>query len=145
VTPGRRISFDVIGYPASKGSARFGRNRKTGGKHLIPQSARLVAWEAAVRKAAQKAARFKFRPGEPIGINMVFRLPAQKSESQVSLARGGYCPRPPDIDKLARATADPLEGIVLATDAQICSLHASKVIAPNRAAAGAYIELWSLA
>jgi Holliday junction resolvase RusA-like endonuclease len=134
------VSFEVRGIPASKGSPKFGRNRRTGGRHMIPQSARLVAWNAAVWAAAI-ATKVRFPAGVPLAIRIVFRVKAMRGD-----APGGRPCRSPyaDGDKLERATWDALQHAgMIADDAQFCSHSAEKFVAqPGHE--GATIAVWAL-
>ena len=136
------MSLAVRGRPAPKGShsavARGGRAWPIAGSTATYRE-RLAAWTEAVADAARQAASECGAIAGPVLLAVDFALPRPASQPRVSLhvsrALG-------DIDKLVRATADPLvAGGLLADDSQICCLVATRRLAGPGEPGGATITL----
>ena len=147
-----KISFEVLGTPAPKGSSR---PMIRGGKPVnVPSGSNVnrdkqKSWNTSVRETAIMARDSitvsgvhqdgPLFVGHPLRVTMVFRLrrpvghfrkPNKKS------AGGGLRPdapqwpiAKPDKDKLFRATADSLTGILFDDDSRIVESHERKVYA----------------
>lgn len=154
-----RISIEVYGTPASKGSSRPMLNRKTGkafsfaGGSKVAE-AKLASWDSAVRSMAHAAVGDRESPpfvDIPIAVEITFRLARPgghwgKGRNAGKLASSAPTfPRgKPDIDKLVRSTLDSLTGIVFDDDSRVISLVTRKVYAaPGRE--GASIAVWKAA
>lgn len=80
-------------------------------------------------------------PVEPVMLTLYFRMPRRKAEpKRVTPAHT----RKPDIDKLARAALDALNGFVYRDDSQVISVQADKVTADIDEEPGLHI-MWSAA
>jgi Holliday junction resolvase RusA-like endonuclease len=145
------LVLDVFGLPASQGN-------KTGyvvpGKDGAKPRAVLVEgkgktgrkrireWRADVREAAAGALAARVVAGlpdtidEPISVSVTFYFPAVSSDPY----RTRHSTKP-DIEKVLRATFDPLvQSGLIADDARICSVTATKRYAIDRSP-GARIEI----
>ena len=117
--------FHVRGNPAPQGSkSAFRRGNRI---VLVETSKRLPRW----REAVQTAALTHLTPieaGVPVRVELHFVMPRPKSTPKSR-------PTPPavkrigDVDKLARACLDGLDGPAYADDSQVTELVASKRIA----------------
>lgn len=136
------IQFTVLGTPAPKGSRRAVINKWTGKAMTIPGGSKqnernLKSWDVAVREAAREATGFAAAPpfvNLPLVVTVVFRMrrPASHWGKNGDLTARAVTARPlvkPDIDKLLRATLDPMIGIVFDDDARIVALQVHKVYA----------------
>lgn len=150
------IVIDVLGSPAPKGNARAFVNKATGRAVLSSFGSgttekRLRSWDAAVRVAAHTQTRPTAAGptfiGVPLRVGIVFRLARPAGHWS---KRGGLRPGAPavptvkpDADKLARATLDPLHGIVFDDDSRIVELGVVKLYAqPGREGARIVVERW---
>ena len=107
------ISFVVAGTPVPQGSMRLGRGR------VFHDSRTLGPWREAIAWSARAAGEVQVLDG-PVRVDLAFTLkPPQKR------VREHPCVRP-DVDKLARAVLDALEGVCYANDSQVVDLHARK-------------------
>jgi Holliday junction resolvase RusA-like endonuclease len=143
------IAFDVVGTPAPKGSFRV-VTRGRGGRPLpfpkvLKDSERTQSWHAEVATQAAHAMR-----GEgpfvnmPLSLEVTFRLVRPQGHYGKRGLLPSSPPAPsvkPDIDKLLRATLDPLEGIVYDGDSRIVEVTARKVYAAIGQAPGAWIAV----
>lgn len=135
-----RIGFRVAGVPAPKGSARAVIDRRTGKARLLASASRRneqgqAAWAAAVGWAAKAAHRAAPWTG-PIGLEVTFFVARPKSVTRA-------LPEvKPDGDKLLRATADALTGILFVDDGQVTDWIARKRYATAEEPCGAWIEVW---
>jgi Holliday junction resolvase RusA-like endonuclease len=129
------IAFRVDGIPAPKGSFRIARKRNGKGFTVRKDSDKTEAWHEAVGWAA-KAAMGGTAPlvGRPLRVVLTFFLPRPKSVKAV------WPQTKPDLDKLVRATLDPLEGIAFDGDSRVVQLRASKLYA-DQLAPGCRIEI----
>ena len=125
----KSASFTVRGIPASKGSPKFGRNRRTGARMMIPQSQRLTVWAAQIAHAAHQAG-VRFGPDVPVGVRLAFRLDGPNRGVDVEvyeLPAGSASAHGVDLDKLCRAVFDALaSGAMLSNDRQVGHLEARK-------------------
>lgn len=120
------IVFTVAGVPQPQGSARaftYQRTAEKGGgigARVDSDNPKLKAWRLDVGKAARVAYRGPLLDG-PVRIVAAFYLPAPKS-----LRRPKPHTTRPDVDKLSRAIADAITGIIYRDDAQVTQLKATK-------------------
>lgn len=112
-------------------------NKKTNSR----KAGALTRWE----KALSKVALFYF-PGKkpaieelPVRVKLLFRLPAENAKGTDPTKHGTG-----DVDKLARAVLDALEGIAYANDAQVCALDARKEFDHGGQGPGVYITVTDL-
>lgn len=121
------ITFTAYGVAKGKGSMkgyvvrdRWGR-QKVG---MTNDSRGTVVWQNAVAVEALRAAKgARFARGEAVSVQMTFCFIRPVS---VKPSRRPFLTVKPDIDKLVRAVLDALTGTVLADDAQVVVLRASK-------------------
>jgi Holliday junction resolvase RusA-like endonuclease len=131
------MTFEVIGQPATKGSARaFPYRKPTGalGVRVAADNPTLRTWETRVRADAVAAMQ---RVGEdlitrPSAIRLVatFRLPRPLKYATPQY-RAGRRSAPahsvrPDLDKMIRALSDALRGAIYEDDAQVAQLLVTK-------------------
>lgn len=148
---GESIRIEVQGIPAPKGSMRaipIPGGRAT----LAPASSdagkkKLKSWDSAVRAAAAEAAGPVSAPlfvDVALRVTMVFRMPRPAghwTRRGLSSKATIFPQVKPDIDKLARATADSLTGIIYDDDSRIVEKRLLKVYAdPGREGATIVIE-----
>ncbi len=134
-----RVSFQVLGTPAPKGSSRA---MIRGGKPVnVPSGsdvnkARLASWDSALRAAALAAIGAVTAPpyvGVPIRLTVVWRMKrpaghyAKTGSLKPSAPRWPACK--PDTSKLLRSTEDTLTGIIWDDDGRIVEHFLRKVYA----------------
>lgn len=120
------IKFDVPGPPQGKGRPRA---RNAGGfvqMYTPPKTREYEAWIAACyRRAAGDA---KLLP--PIRLEIVARMPIPKSYPKARRRECilGLLPHTgkPDVDNIAKAVADALNGVAYADDTQITTMAVTK-------------------
>lgn len=129
-----RLQFYVPGTPRPQGSKRPFRNQHTGRIQQVESSTKVKPWRADVRAAAQEAIE-----GDPdaylplwdqplhVAMNFYFLRPKAhygtgKNEGLLKQSAPEHYAQTPDIEKLARAVADALTGIVYADDRRITQL-----------------------
>ena len=128
----RSVTFDVIGKPEPKGSARafvpLAWAKTAVAQQQQPRAVvtsdnpRVKVWEAQVAAAARLVTREKFLG--PVTLTALFHLKAPKRLRLLA-------PHTtiPDLSKLIRSTEDALTGILFVDDAQIVAVFAKKVYA----------------
>lgn len=145
------LSFEVLGTPAPKGSARA--FYKAGMKRAVivkDNDDRQRNWSSAVREAAAMRIGEVTAPpfvDRPLKIAIRFFLVRPGGHWGKGKRAGMLLPsapaRPrskPDVDKLARTTLDALTGIVFDDDSRIVELLVSKeYAAPGRE--GAHVSI----
>lgn len=110
----------VWGIPAPQGSKTH-----VGNGRMVESSKRLRPWRAAVSLAAnalRSTLGDEWEPLDgPLWVSMRFSLPRpRKPKFELPAV-------PPDLDKLIRATCDPLTGVLWVDDARVVEIrHASK-------------------
>jgi len=126
------VVFNVYGEPAPQGSKTVARTGG-GGSFVREDNPATVPWRNAV--AAEAAAAMDGREPivGPVELEVIFVFARPKSHYRTGRHAGElkpsaphYCPRRPDVDKLARALGDALSGIVVVDDAQVVKLRAEK-------------------
>lgn len=158
-----RITLEVLGVPAPKGS---GRAMLIGGiaRHVPSGSSAnqraLRAWDNAVKAACQaqidRSVFTAFPEETPLRVSIAFRFTRPNAHygtgRNADRLKAGAPLRPtgkPDVDKLARSTLDSLTGLAFYDDSRIVELTVSKVYAdaidplvrPSFDAPGAVIEI----
>jgi Holliday junction resolvase RusA-like endonuclease len=133
------VSFTVRGVPVPQGSKRALVHRSTGRAVVIEQGGqRHKDWRQDVKAAAREAmgpvvtqitmantmGRFSGMLTGPVGVSICFTVPKPKSAPKT---RRTWPDKRPDLDKLVRAVLDAITGEVIADDAQVVQLLASKV------------------
>lgn len=128
------IKFTVPGQPQGKGRPRFTRTGHT----YTPDSTR--AYETAVRTLYQEATRHQHKgPSEymegPVAVKIVacFPIPKRATKKQrEDIYRCKLDPvKKPDVDNIAKAILDGLNGIAYSDDAQVCVLSVVKLYADD--------------
>lgn len=111
------ITFAVDGVAVAKGRPRVVRRRKKGGGQALVAltPAATVAWEERVRQVAW-AAGIRPYPG-PLVVTVTTYLPDLRAV---------------DVDNLAKAVKDGLEGVAYANDRQVFKLVTEKDCDPDR-------------
>jgi crossover junction endodeoxyribonuclease RusA len=135
--------FDVVGDPAPQGSMRAFARRGGGRPMVTSDNPRTRPWKDAVTWAASEARRDTAT--EPVCVSLAFRVRRPKGHTGkrgLLPSAPAYPGTKPDLDKLVRACLDSLvEGQVLADDALVAILHASKTFADTQPA-GVHIRVW---
>ena len=140
------ITIDVLGTPAAKGSPHA---RVHNGHVVMHEGKKTKAWEGLVREAAAEVVGNVTAPpfvDQPLVVLMDFYLPRPAGHYGKNGLKSSAPARPnkkPDIDKLARATCDPLIGSVMDDDSRIVELVVRKHYAePGREGARIVVALW---
>ncbi len=143
-----RIVIDIIGRPAPKGSPRIVRNKGSRKIKVLKDSEKTEIWHETVARAALRAMEGKRQPAfvhRALYARLMFRFrrPAGHFTKRGTLRASApaYPAVKPDIDKLVRATLDPLEGIIYDNDSRIVQLLVTKRYLEPGEAEGAHIEL----
>lgn len=132
----RRVLLDVFvpGIPASQGSKRaFAYKAKATGQWrastVDDNKPKLRGWRATV--AGVVATAWEQAPLDgPVAMHLMFTMPRPKSHYTKKGLRPNaphWCPTLPDRDKLGRAVADSLKGVVYADDKLVVDGQTSKV------------------
>ena len=141
-TTANRIGFRVDGTPAPKGSARAIRrgafavlvaSGSDGNKRALTAWAAAVAWSARARHVPMLAG--------PIAVDVTFYVARPRT------VRREYPEVKPDLDKLLRATLDPLTGIAWTDDGQVVDAVIRKRYAvggSDGGEPGAWIEIYRM-
>lgn len=144
------IVIDVLGTPAPKGSnramVRGSRAVFVPGGSKVNQIA-LKSWDASVREEALDKLGPCLSPvfvERPLAVAITFRVSRPSGhwgKHGLKTSAPAFPAKKPDVDKLARATLDSLNGIVFDDDARIVRLVVIKEYAePGRE--GATIRVW---
>lgn len=144
--PFSAVRFRVFGVPAPKGSMKI--MRRGAKAWLIPDNPpALERWTRAVAGSAMAAVhRAHARPVfalRPLAVEITFvleRVTATAKKAQWAHYSHG------DLDKLVRATLDPMEGLVFDNDRRIVELTARKRYEDPGSGLplGAQIDVWPL-
>jgi hypothetical protein len=122
------IMFTVYGEPIAKGRPRF----STRGKFPVaytPQKTKTYESEVAMMaKAAMGASEALEGPLETY-IYVTFPVPASYTKKRTEACLKGFeqHTKKPDLDNVVKAICDGMDKIVFLSDAQITSIHATKV------------------
>jgi len=122
------VSFCAWGVPSTQGSAKaFVR----GGRAYVTHDSgdKLRSWRSVVAAEAHTAMNGRSPLDAPVEITVKFYLPRPKSAPKSRTLPD----RKPDLDKLARAIGDAIEGIVYTQDSRICRWMLSKHYGDPRA------------
>lgn len=153
-----RITLHVDGTPAPKGSKSsfVPINKLTGQPFRRPNGGIVVntvdgnkpavkAWSACVAAAAREVMQREAKlVNAALAVSVVFRLqrpPGHYGVRGLKPSAPMYPAVKPDLDKLVRATMDPLEGLVYDGDSRIVRMVADKVYCAHGEAAGADITI----
>lgn len=114
------IEFHVPGEPVA-----FARSGGNGTQRFTPKKQR--DFMALVKLAGSKAMEGRELLSGPLHASIVARYSIPASWPIKRRAEALWKESRPDIDNLAKLTADALNDIVYQDDAQICSLHVEKI------------------
>lgn len=121
------VRFTVPGEPQGKGRARVG---KVGGHARMFTPAKTVAYEGLVSVAAQKAMDGAALIEGPVMLEILALFPVRASWSKKKQAAAGaneIIPTGlPDIDNIAKAICDGINGVVWKDDRQVTDLRMRK-------------------
>ncbi len=143
------IQIIVTGTPAPKGSPRV-ITRDRNGKYLkkprvLKDSKKTEAWHNLVAATARTAMRGRDRfikVALSVDVDFYFQRPGGHYGKRGLRPSAPRRPKvKPDLDKLVRATMDPLEGIVFDQDSRIVAINAHKRYAELGASARAEITV----
>ncbi len=141
------VRFTVYGEPVPKGSKSAFPIRKAGvltGRVAVVEgkTKRQSEWRARVHAAAQAQAD----AGAPMldgAVHLIARFWLTRPKSEPKRRRT-YPVRKPDLDKLLRGLLDPMTGVLIADDARIVSLVATKDYVREGGRPCAEVELYPL-
>jgi Holliday junction resolvase RusA-like endonuclease len=119
------VTYQVQLDPQGKGRPKFTRQ----GRAYTP--AKTVAYEKAIQEQA-KAAMGASEPLEtPVAVYIYIIMPIPQSytkkRTEACLSGTDRPTKKPDIDNVAKAFLDAMNGIVYKDDTQVVSLHVTKV------------------
>ncbi|MDQ5983917.1 MAG: hypothetical protein RUMPE_00946 [Eubacteriales bacterium SKADARSKE-1] len=122
------IEFHVPGPPQGKARPRLCQIR---GRNIVYTPIQTVKYEKLIKECYQAVTDFKFPKGEPVYIIMVARFPVPKStskkEKEKMLSREIFPAKKPDVDNIAKAVLDALNGVAFHDDAQVCAVGCQKI------------------
>lgn len=138
------IHLRVFGTPASQGSKRWLPNGR-----MIEADKKVRPWRHAVYAAVQHDAPDLTTIDGPVSVRVTFMFERPKAHYRTGrnagMLRDGapeFVTRTPDIDKVVRATLDPLTEVgVWRDDAQVVMLHARKRYCSPEERPGAVIDI----
>src|SRR4051812_11413364 len=149
------VRFSVIGLAQPKGSAKIVPLRRQfpfavgsfrdllRSVAITSDNARVKAWQKDIARAARLSlGNLEMELTGAITLEAVFYLP--RPTSRKTAADEAHVTRP-DVDKLARAVADALTGIVWHDDSQVTDLIARKRYAETVAAARVDVTITPIA
>lgn len=123
----REIQFFVEGQPVAKGRPRFST---VGGfpKAYTPKTTR--DYEDRVTHCAELATNGNPATSSPVSVTLCFNVEIPKSYSkkkrELIFSNQLYPTKKPDIDNLAKAVMDGLNGVCFLDDSQVVSLTVHK-------------------
>jgi Holliday junction resolvase RusA-like endonuclease len=125
-----QIIFDVAGDPKGKGRPRFSRFGKFTKVYTDQQT---LDYETAIGFSAAHAMGSSQPIETPVAVFLYIRLPIpqsySKKRSEACLNGSEHPTKKPDIDNVAKAYLDAMNGIVYKDDTQVIQLHVNKVYA----------------
>lgn len=124
------LAFSMNGEPRGQGRPRA---TARGGYASIYKDPKSRRYEASVRSVAQAQMNGREPLDGPLSVSLRFRMPIPKSASKrdkTAMAAGeiAHCGRP-DLDNLAKAIFDGMNGAVFRDDAQIVRTFLQKIYA----------------
>lgn len=121
------VTFTLAGDPQGKGRARAAR---VGAFVRMYTPAKTRSYEGMIRTAAMDAMGFRPPIDVPVELTLraVFAVPASWSKKKRAAAiLGGIKPaKKPDLDNIAKAWSDAMNGVVYRDDAQIVRVALDK-------------------
>ncbi len=122
------LTFQLAGHPQGKGRARaFVRGGHIG--HYTPAETR--SYEGMIREAAFREMAGREPTGDPVSITMTAFFGVPKSFSKLkalrALAKDIVPAKRPDLDNIAKAFLDAMNGVVFRDDSQIVRCDFAKV------------------
>lgn len=127
------VEFFVPGRPAPQGSKRH-----VGHGIMVESSREVGPWRERVALAAHTAMAGSELLAGPVILTLGFVLPRPKSTPK---RRTPAATKRPDVDKLARSVLDAITDTVIADDAQVTDLRATKRLAEIGESPGVKIRL----
>jgi len=125
-----QVIFDVPGDPKGKGRPRFSRFGKFTKVYTDQQT---LDYETAIGVSAAHAMGSSQPIETPVAVFLYVRLPIpmsySKKRSEACLNGSEHPTKKPDIDNVAKAFLDAMNGIVYKDDTQVVQLHVNKVYA----------------
>ena len=118
------ISFTVPGDPVAQPRHKVS-TRGGFAKAYIPKDHPIHAYKEAVRLSAKVAMAGLAPVDGPVLVTVLFRFARPKSHAKAGRADDNHKQKP-DLDNLAKAVLDALNGICWADDSQVCQIRASK-------------------
>lgn len=138
-----KFNFRVRGVPVPEGNLRVRPARgRMPPKIYHANSVKLIAWREAIAwmaaEAAKEAGLAELHDG-PVQVRMVFLLPRPQRHPK----KNGplFAQTKPDLDKLARAVLDALEGVVYKNDSRVVDISARKAYAAESPGVGIEVDL----
>jgi Holliday junction resolvase RusA-like endonuclease len=127
------LQFTVLGLPQPQGSKTSGMTK--GGRAFVrDDNPHLRPWRQAIASAALDAVNGAPMWFGPVALTVRFVFPRPKGHYGTGRNQGVikssaplYVRTRPDVDKLVRAIADAVTGIVLHDDSQLVAITATKV------------------
>lgn len=118
------LQFTVLGRPRGKGRPRFGNGRTYTDKQTLE-------YERLIATRAGEAMRYwpEGVVSTPVSVRIVVYkgIPASWSKTRRQRAMmGGEIPGKPDLDNVAKAVLDALNGVAYVDDVQVVKLAVSK-------------------
>ena len=125
-----QIIFNVTGDPKGKGRPRFSRFGKFTKVYTDQQT---LDYETAIGFSAAQAMGSSDPLETPVAVFLYVKLPIpqsySKKRSEACLSGSEHPTKKPDIDNVAKAFLDAMNGIVYKDDTQVIQLHVNKVYA----------------
>ena len=125
-----QIIFNVVGDPKGKGRPRFSHYGKFTKVYTDKQT---FDYETAIGISASQAMGSSKPLETPVAVFLYIKLPVPKSyskkRSEACLSGFEHPTKKPDIDNVAKAFLDAMNGIIYKDDNQVIQLHVNKVYA----------------
>jgi Holliday junction resolvase RusA-like endonuclease len=122
------ITFEVPGHPQGKGRAR---SSNAGGfvRHYTPEKTR--SYEGIIRTMAYAEMAGREPTDQPVEllVTAIFDVPKSFSKAKRAMALGNAIKpaKKPDLDNIAKAITDAMNGVVFKDDAQIVICTLAKI------------------
>lgn len=122
------VTFSVEGPPQGKGRPRFARR---GSFVQTYTDSKTLTYENTIKASAMLAMGASEPLETPVSVFLYARVPIPKSYSKKRIEaclKGLERPtKKPDVDNIAKAFLDSMNGVVYLDDTQVVSLHSTKV------------------